>query len=76
MDYKSSIVVSLEITFGILIPVPPYRVSKKNFFEISFLKVTKTNKSTTLITNFVILNYKKGSAEKLDHFFLYTDFGV
>ena len=58
MGYNPSTFIYLEITFGFWTPVPPYRVSKKIFFEIYFLNMARTNKSTMLITNIVISNYK------------------
>ena len=66
MDYKSSIAIFLEITFGFLTPVPPSGF-RKNFFKIEFLKVARNIKLATLITNIgitnlrhVMLKYKTG----------------
>ena len=55
MDYKSSIVISREITSGLLAPWTPLQDFEKFFFKIYLLKLTSINKSNTLITNIAIL---------------------
>ena len=58
MGYKSSTVIFLEITSGFLTPVPLYGDFETIFFEIFFLKVTRTNKSTMLMTNIAVRKFK------------------
>jgi hypothetical protein len=58
MDYKFSIFISHEGTFGFLIPVPLYEISKNIFFKIYLFKVTRAIKSNMLIMNIAILKLK------------------
>jgi hypothetical protein len=57
MDYKSSILIFLEITSVYLTP-DPLRDFKKTFFKIYLLKVPRVIKSNTLITNIAVSKFK------------------